>query len=182
MLIEQLSTLDLAEGSGEAAARARMVALLQTRPDCFSRSCFSPGHFTGSALLLSADGSRTLLTHHRFLNRWLQLGGHCDGHPDVAQAALREAVEESGISGLQLVDGVPADLDIHAIPENPRKGEPPHLHYDIRYFVRAPRGSGHQASEESLDLKWFTVEETLALDLDAGLRRLIGKWRDRFCL
>jgi hypothetical protein len=49
------------------------------------------GHFTGSAWLVSRDGERVLLTHHRKLNAWLQLGGHADGDADLARVALREA-------------------------------------------------------------------------------------------
>jgi 8-oxo-dGTP pyrophosphatase MutT (NUDIX family) len=55
------------------------------------------GHFTGSAWLVSGDGLRVLLTHHRKLGRWLQLGGHADGDRDLARVALREAEEESGL-------------------------------------------------------------------------------------
>jgi 8-oxo-dGTP pyrophosphatase MutT (NUDIX family) len=81
-------------------------------PRCFHRDCF-PGHFTGSALVVSADGSRALLHHHRKLDRWLQFGGHCDGDVNVPRVAQREAFEESGISGLILASARPFDLDIH---------------------------------------------------------------------
>src|SRR5579859_4895881 len=85
------------------------------------------GHFTGSAWLVSADGERVLLTHHRKLGRWLQLGGHADGDTDLAQVALREAEEESGLVGLA-VEPEPFDLDRHRIPA--RGTEPEHWHYD----------------------------------------------------
>jgi len=47
---------------------------LDASPDGFERTR-RDGHFTGSAWLVSADGERVLLTHHRKLGRWLQLGG-----------------------------------------------------------------------------------------------------------
>ena len=61
--------------------------------DCFERSC-REGHVTGSAWILSPDHRSVLLTRHRKLGRWLQLGGHADGNPDVASVALREARED----------------------------------------------------------------------------------------
>ena len=174
-LRQQLAALDLAHSAVEAGHRDRMLALLEGAPDCFLRSCF-PGHFTGSALVVSADGSRALLHHHKFLDRWLQFGGHCDGDEDVLRVALREATEESGIEGLIVTSRRPFDLDIHAIPENPKRGEPPHEHFDVRFVLIAPEGAVPLVSDESHELRWFSPEEMLALPIDAGLRRLVGKW------
>lgn len=160
----------------EAAHRARMLGLLAEKADCFERSCF-PGHFTASALVLSADGERTLLTHHRILDRWLQFGGHCDGEADTLLGALREAEEESGLTGLHApADGRPLDLDIHPIPANPRCGEPEHEHFDVRYVLIAPPGATPRISAESKELRWFTPDEMLATGPDAGLQRLVEKW------
>jgi 8-oxo-dGTP pyrophosphatase MutT (NUDIX family) len=169
-----LAALDLSERPDEAPHRERMLALLDSTPDCFLRSCF-PAHFTGSALVVSADGSRALLHHHRKLDRWLQFGGHCDGEEDVMRVALREAEEESGITSLITTSTRPFDLDIHPIP--PHGSEPAHEHFDIRYVVIAPEGAEAVLSEESHELRWFTPEEMGALELDPGLQRLVRKWR-----
>lgn len=67
----------------------------------FSRTTIE-GHFTGSALLLNSDKSKFLLMHHKKLNKWLQLGGHCDGDSNVLAVAIKEAQEESGILDIDL--------------------------------------------------------------------------------
>lgn len=170
----QLADLDLTDRPDEQPDRERMLALLDSTPDCFHRTSF-PGHFTGSALVVSADGSKTLLHHHRKLDRWLQFGGHCDGDENLPRVAQREALEESGIEGLILASPRPFDLDIHEIPA--RKDEPTHFHYDVRYVLIAPENATFVTSEESHELRWFTPEEMLALPLDAGLRRLVAKWQ-----
>ncbi|HEY9541562.1 MAG TPA: NUDIX hydrolase, partial [Luteimonas sp.] len=122
-------------------------------------------------------GQRVLLTHHRKLDRWLQLGGHADGDRDLARSALREAEEESGLSGLRVVPGI-FDLDRHMIPEH--KGVPAHWHYDVRYVVVAGRDEDFAVSEESLDLAWRDIaavaEDTSA---DESLRRMAAKWLAR---
>ncbi len=112
--------------------------------DIHSRRTF-PGHITTSALVLDEEGRRTLLIHHRALGRWLQPGGHYEPPEALAGSALREAVEETGLSGLAVdpwhgVSGLPVDIDSHRIPARPERGEPEHWHHDFRFVVRA-RGS-----------------------------------------
>lgn len=139
-----------------------------------------PGHFTGSAFVVSADGRRALLTHHAKLNLWLQPGGHADGDPDLARVALREAQEETGVAGLQLVDGEIFDLDRHRIP--PRKAEPEHFHYDVRYLVRAGADERFVPSAESHALAWRDIGELAAdASADDSLRRMARKWLARSC-
>jgi 8-oxo-dGTP pyrophosphatase MutT (NUDIX family) len=169
-----LAALNLSDWPEEQACCGRMIELLDSCPNCFSRQAF-PAHFTGSAFVVSADGTRALLHHHQKLDRWLQFGGHCDGEEDVPSVARREAHEESGIGGLVIASTRPFDLDIHKIP--PFGGEPPHLHYDVRYVLIAPEKAEIRISTESKELRWFTPEEMNICHLDAGLRRLVVKWR-----
>ncbi len=131
-------------------------------------------HFTGSAWLVSADGERVLLTHHRKLGRWLQLGGHADGDTDLARVALREAEEESGLGGLDVLPAL-FDLDRHRIPA--RGDEPEHWHYDVRYVVRCGANEDFVVSEESHALAWRNIRE-IADDSgsDTSLRRMARKW------
>lgn len=132
------------------------------------------GHFTASAWLVSADGGSLLMTHHRKLGRWLQLGGHADGDTDLARVALREAQEESGLAALE-VDPRVFDLDRHWIPEH--RGVPGHWHYDVRYVVRALRDEPFAVSEESHALAWRDIEELRNdPDADASIRRMAEKW------
>jgi 8-oxo-dGTP pyrophosphatase MutT (NUDIX family) len=173
-LYTQLSNLDLTHRSDEEVARTRMCALLRDSANCFQRTSF-PAHFTGSALVVNANGSRVLLHHHRKLGRWLQFGGHCDGDEDILRVARREALEESGIQGLIVASERPFDLDIHEIPAH--GADPVHFHYDVRFMLIAPESAAPVLSEESHDLRWFTAGETAALPLDESLRRMIRKWQ-----
>lgn len=158
----------------EAATVEEFLALLRDRQDPFVRERLA-GHFTGSAWVVSADGRRTLLTHHRTLDRWLQPGGHADGDTDLARVALREAVEETGVHGLRLEDGTVFDLDRHWIPG--RGDVPGHWHYDVRYVVRAGTDERYVVSAESHDLAWREVTALLAdPGSDRSMRRMAQKW------
>jgi len=132
------------------------------------------GHFTASCWLVSADGGRALLTHHRKLDRWLQPGGHADGDMDLARVALREAREETGVAGLVVKGGI-FDLDRHRIPA--RGAEPEHWHYDVRYVIRAGADERFVVSDESHALAWREVA-AIAADAshDDSLRRMARRW------
>jgi len=153
----------------QARARERMLQFLEEHPRDAHRRELRVGHLTASALVIDARGERALLTHHRKLGRWLQLGGHCDGDANLPGTALRECLEESGIGALAILPE-PVDLDIHVIPARP--GEPEHEHLDTRFLVFAPPGAVESASDESHQLAWFGPSELARLDTDDSVRRL----------
>ena len=173
LLLDQLSDYQAAH-TGEAETVERFIRFVASQPECFERS-LAIGHITGSAWIVTPDGSEVLLTHHRKLDRWLQLGGHADGDPDVVAVALKEAREESGLEDFELVgDGI-FDLDIHPIPA--RKNEPEHLHYDVRYVFRATGQTDFTVSEESHDLRWVPIDEVQTLTTEESMLRMVRKWQ-----
>lgn len=162
--------------AADAATAALFLGFLDSHDDVFERH-HPPGHFTGSVWLVSGDGQRVLLTHHRKLQRWLQLGGHADGDADLARVALREAEEESGLFGLEVEQAI-FDLDRHRIPA--RGAEPEHWHYDVRFVVRACAGEEVTVGEESLDLAWRRIDALLDDNaMDESIRRMARRWLDR---
>jgi len=162
---------------GEDTYTAACMRFLDEAERPFHRET-STGHFTGSAWLVDASGERVLLTHHRKLQRWLQLGGHADGDSDLAAVALREAGEESGLTDLRVEPEI-FDVDRHWIPE--RRNEPGHWHYDVRYVVRTSGSEQFVMSDESLELAWVSIRQLAeAQDTDESMRRMARKWLARF--
>lgn len=149
-----------------------VAAFVRAHADCFERTC-PPGHVTGSAWIVSADRASVLLTHHRKLGRWLQVGGHADGDPDPLRVALREAEEESGLAALAVAPeagGLPLDVDVHEIP--PHGGEPAHLHHDVRFLLVAAPGQTIRVSDESHDVRWVPRERLLDVVDEESLVRM----------
>lgn len=146
---------------------------VKSEPRCFERS-LATGHITGSAWVVNATGCEVLLTHHRKLDRWLQLGGHADGDGDVLGVAMKEAEEESGLTDFSHVGHGIFDIDIHLIPE--RKGEPAHFHYDVRYVLRANGCLDFTVSEESHDLRWVKLDGVKTLTSEPSMMRMVAKW------
>nr|WP_202524077.1 NUDIX hydrolase [Kitasatospora sp. SID7827] len=167
-------------GDGQDELRRAYLAHLADRPDGMWRAC-PEGHITASALVVDPAGGRVLLTLHPKVGRWLQMGGHCEpGDGTLAAAALREAVEESGVEGLVLlpVDGRPGPvkLDRHLV-RCAGKDRPENTHLDVQYVALAPAGARELISEESLDLRWFDWDG-LPADTDRSVRDLVARARE----
>ena len=157
---------------GQEELRQAYLDHLAARPDGMWKAC-QAGHITASALVIDPARERVLLTLHRKLRMWLQMGGHCEPEDvSIEAAALREATEESGISGLTLLPGGPVRLDRHPIPA------PCHWHFDVQYAVLAPPEAEHTISDESLDVRWFPYGEVAAV-ADESVVRLLAATRAR---
>ncbi len=129
----------------------------------------APGHLTGSAMVVDPSSGRVLVLLHTKLRRWLQPGGHADGDHELAGVALREATEETGIDGLEVL--VPAvDVDIHTVDHGDALGE--HLHLDLRFVVVAPPDAAAPGNHESLELRWVDPDGLAELADEPGLLRL----------
>lgn len=136
--------------------RERYLAHLAAESGALTRDC-RPDHLTASTLVISTDGSRVLLTHHAKADAWFQFGGHCEaGDLTLAGAALREAVEESGIASLVL-DPVPVQLSEHEVPfcGGPLPDGRVVHHLDVRFVAVASPDAVHSVSEESHDVRWW---------------------------
>ncbi|GAB5491316.1 MAG: hypothetical protein Phog2KO_15310 [Phototrophicaceae bacterium] len=169
----------------------RMRELIQQHPNILSQNC-EIGHITGSALVCDSN-YRVLLHYHKSLNRWLQFGGHVDYEMDIADVALREAREETGLPDLKhhlhylpKQKPRPIDFDIHTIPAS--KNRPEHLHLDLRYMLITYMPNKLNPPEgESKDFLWADYRDILnppepddAKLLDYALLRLIIKCGERF--
>ncbi len=142
---------------------------LAAHPDGMWKPC-GDGHLTASALVIDPSRGRVLLTLHKKLRMWLQMGGHCEPEDaTLADAALREAREESGIArGLTLLPGGPVRLDRHHTPCA--------WHLDVQYAALAPEGATEAISDESLDLRWFPYDEVPDV-ADESVVRLVERTR-----
>jgi 8-oxo-dGTP pyrophosphatase MutT (NUDIX family) len=166
-----------AQYADEGELIERFTNFVKTYPDCFERS-LDVGHVTGSAWLVNEPGTHVLLTHHRKLNMWIQLGGHADGDADVQRVALTEAREESGLARIEPIGDTIFDVDIHAIPA--RGADPAHFHYDVRFAFRALGSDAFTVSDESHALAWCAIEQIPELTPEVSMHRMARKWLQQY--
>lgn len=162
------------QSSDQADIQARIFNFVHNHPHPLSRNNFY-GHVTASAWVIDPSGEKALLTLHRKIGLWLQLGGHAEDDADLLAVALREVKEESGLTDLSPVISGVFDLDIHRIPQV--GAEPSHYHFDFRFFLQLRSLQPLIISEESIDLGWYTPQEILQLNTDHSVQRLCEKWR-----
>jgi len=158
--------------AGETAMTAAAIRFVEAHADCLERSC-PAGHLTGSAWVLDPNRERVVLTHHRKLDRWLQLGGHADGDAKLLEVALREAREESGLTRLRVLAEAPFDVDAHRIPA---RGEvPEHWHFDLRFQMEADPLEPLVVSSESRDVAWVPLVDVARLNPSESMARMVRK-------
>lgn len=123
---------------------------------------------TGSAIVVGPRG--VVLHRHRRLGIWLQPGGHLDSGEAPWEAALREAVEETGLR-LRYARRPPrlVHLDVHPAADG-------HIHLDLRYLLLAGAADPQPPPGESQEVRWFSWDEALAI-ADPGLAGALRKLR-----
>ena len=167
---DQVTAKDAVLAGPVGPIQCQILNLLEKYSNPLDRNC-RPGHLTGSSLIIRPQDSQILVLFHAKLKRWLQPGGHADSDGDMARVALREAIEETGIPQLEIVEP-PIDLDIHVV-------DPPyedvHEHHDVRYLVLAPEDSCPVGNRESTGFQWMDPDEIQRIDPDDGFIRMVER-------
>ena len=160
----------------EAEKADKFLRLIAGHEEYWHRKCF-PGHVTAGAWVMDPKRERTMLVHHKGMNKWFQPGGHCDEDESAKGTALREVYEETGLRGT-ILWRFPLDLAIHSIP--PLPDEPSHEHYDMNYPMVA-NGTKYRKSKESHRIAWVHLDDAPSyIRGDEPMQRMLKKWRTLF--
>lgn len=163
----------------EVAAPGEHLALLRWQMEeghALDQRTTFPGHVTTSAIVLSPDHSQTLLIDHVTIGRWLQPGGHYEPAAHFFLSAMREAQEETGVTGLlphpwHRSGDLPFVIDSHDVPGKAARNEPPHVHHDLQYvFLADPFAPLTAQLEKVHAAKWAPIDQLADISPKAWAR------------
>lgn len=140
----------------ESGPRDEYLRFLNEAGDAALRRDGGPEHVTGSCFVFSPGFDRVLLCFHRKGQFWVQFGGHLEPEDaSVAEAAQREAREESGIGDLVLLSPAIMDLDRHDL----HSGFSCTAHWDVGFAAVISPNVMTSVSHESEDVRWFPIND-----------------------
>ena len=119
-------------------------------------------HLTASAWVVSPDRRRVLMAYHNLYQSWAWLGGHADGEADLLSVALREAMEESGITEVRAVSEEILSIETLCVDGHEKRGRyvPSHLHLNVTYLLEADDTQPLRVkSDENSAVAWIDIGE-----------------------
>lgn len=168
----------------EQRDKEQMLAFMQENTNCLTREN-TVAHFTTSIWTVNKERTKTLMVYHNIYDSWSWIGGHADCVEDLAEVALRELQEETGVKHASLVSSEIFSIETLTVDGHIKKGAyvPCHLHFNVTYLAEADEAEALVVNEdENQAVKWFTFEEALAASTEPWMvehvyKKLVEKSR-----
>ncbi|MFB1022219.1 MAG: NUDIX hydrolase [Vicingaceae bacterium] len=176
-MIQKQELIQLIENYSINDTNKALTLLFLTKYDDFWSKKNTVGQITCACWVVKKERTKALMTHHKKLDRWLQLGGHLEAEDNtIVDSCIRELKEESGLNRFDLLSNDILDMDVHKIPTS-KKGVFEHFHFDIRMLFEADENESIQFDKsESNNVKWMAFGDILKLE-NESITRMVGKSR-----
>ncbi|WP_349944013.1 NUDIX hydrolase [Lacrimispora sp. BS-2] len=133
-------------------------------------------HMSASAWVVNQSRDKVLMAYHNIYDSWAWTGGHADGEMDLLKVAIREAMEETGITKVRPVTEDIFSLEVLTVDGHEKRGAyvSSHLHLNVTYLLEADdREALHKKEDENSEVGWFGLEECLTSVNEPWMRERI---------
>ena len=159
----------------EARDREEILARLARGEALYTREN-TDAHVTASGWVVSPDRKQVLMAYHNLYDSWAWLGGHADGERDLLKTAMREVMEESGLTEVKPVSEEIYSVEILTVNGYEKHGSyvSSHLHLNVTYLLEAdPALPVHNKPDENSRVAWFYLEEAVKRSSEPWIRERI---------
>ena len=161
----------------EARDQEEILARLARGEALYTREN-TDAHVTASGWVVSPDRKQVLMAYHNLYDSWAWLGGHADGERDLLKTAMREVMEESGLTEVKPVSEEIYSVEILTVNGHEKHGSyvSSHLHLNVTYLLEAdPALPVHNKPDEHSRVAWFSLEEAVKRSSEPWIRERIYK-------
>lgn len=147
----------------EERDKEMILTYLSSGEPVFSREC-TAAHMSASAWVVNQSRDKVLMAYHNIYDSWAWTGGHADGEEDLLKVAVREVMEETGVTAVRPVTEDIFSLEVLTVNGHEKKGTyvSSHLHLNVTYLLEADdREVLHEKADENSAVGWFGLEECL---------------------
>ncbi len=135
-------------------------------------------HMSASAWVVNKTRDKVLMAYHNIYDSWAWTGGHADGETNLLMVAVREAMEETGITAVKPVTEDIFSLEVLTVDGHEKRGDyvSSHLHLNVTYLLEADDQEVlHKKEDENSDVGWFGMDECLEVVNEPWMRERIYK-------
>ncbi|MGX8795002.1 NUDIX hydrolase [Fusibacter sp. JL298sf-3] len=165
----------------EERDKASMLSFLAVHQDVLTRRNVV-GHVTASAWIVNPARSKVLMIHHNLYKSWAWTGGHADGNPALLEVAIKEALEETGVTEVRPVNTAPFSVEVLTVEGHVKNGAfvSPHLHFNVTYLLEADESSALAIkADENSAVSWFELDEAVEKCTEPYMKGIYRKLNDK---
>lgn len=117
-------------------------------------------HISSSGMIVNQNFDKVLMVYHNIYHSWSWTGGHADGDKNLLKVAVKEAMEETGITHIHPIHENIVALDILPVWGHIKRDKyvSGHLHLNVSYSLIANDKDELKIKEdENSGVQWLEI-------------------------
>jgi len=135
-------------------------------------------HITSSAFAVNRAKDKVLMIEHNIYHSWSWIGGHADGEEDLLAVAMKELMEETGVTNIHPISPNIFSLDVLTVLGHTKGGSyvSPHLHLSIAYLIEVDENDPLVVKEdENSGVQWIPIDEINVYSSEPHMHKVYEK-------